>query len=185
LALKDTIGGHPLYGGVLVFEVGSWTQTGDSGPGLYFRYYLAVSKVSQLKVTIHPFTGDPDSCEVVVHVDLRPGIRSAVTWAAPVIGSGVVGGGAGAFALGVGTLGLAPLLAVLPALGGAALLGAASLLYRLAGKWGFRKAREQLEKVLGAVETAARSQALFCVVPEPTRPRGSGGADGGGFIAGL
>jgi len=186
LRLKDTIGGHPLYGGVLVFEVGSWSQTGDTGPGLYFRYYLAASKITQLQVAIHPFTGDPDSCEVVVHVDLRPGVRSAVMWAAPVIGSGVVGGGAGAFALGVAALGLGPFLAVLPALGGAALLGTASFgLYRLAGKWGFRKAREQLEGMLNAVEAAARSQALFGATPEPSRPPRGGGADGGDFVVGL
>ena len=187
LRLKDTIGGHPLYGGVLVFEVGSWSEMATAAAGdqvIHFKYYLAASKVAQLKVTLHPFTGDPDSCEVVVHVDLRPGIRSAVTWAAPVIGSGVVGGGAGAFALGVGALGLGPLLAVLPALGGAALLGAASFgFYRLAGKWGFRKAREQLEKMLGAVETAARSQELFGVAPEPSRRHGGRGSGDGGFLA--
>jgi hypothetical protein len=168
-----------LYGGVLAFEVGSLAEgvsEGVAGAGVYFKYYLAASKIDQLKVTLHPFTGDPDSCEVVVHADLRPGIRSAAAWAAPVIGSGVVGGGAGAFALGTATLGLGPLLALLPALGGAALLGAASFgLYRLAGKHGFRKAREQLERMLGAVEAAARSQELFGSTPEPTRPRHGGG----------
>ncbi len=97
LGLKDTVGGHPLYGGVLLFDVRP-AQAGDTGPGLYFRYYLAASKITEVKVAIHPFTGDPDSCEVVVHVDLRPGVRGGVAWAAPVIGSGVVGGGAGAFA---------------------------------------------------------------------------------------
>ena len=77
-------------------------------------------------------------------------------------------------------IGLGPMLAVLAALGGAALLGAASFgLYRWAGKWGFRKAREQLEGMLNAVEAAARSQALFGATPEPSRPPRGGGANGG------
>jgi len=190
LRLRDTLGGHPLHGGVLLFDVPGWTaaaNAGDMGAAMYFKYYLHAVRVRQIKVTLRAVARDPGLCEVTVHGDLRSGIRKATTWALPTVGAAVAGGGASAFSLGVTVLGLGPLVSVLPALGGATLLGGlAAVVYRLGNRFGFRKARQKLEELLDAVDVSARSQSLFGVAEPVARPKtGPVGDDGLGGLFGA
>src|SRR5690606_38012443 len=64
LTFKDTVGGHPLDGGVLTFAARQLTSGDYFTPGGYssLRYYLSVIDAYQLRVTLHPVPGDPNRC---------------------------------------------------------------------------------------------------------------------------
>ncbi|MEZ4589310.1 MAG: serine/threonine-protein kinase [Gemmatimonadales bacterium] len=162
LTLRDTVGGHPLDGGVMVFDVRR-LSAGDGmarGGISMLSYRLTQIDLLQLNVAIRSTaTGET---EVSVSGDLRPGLRK--NWVfdrATASVAGVIGGGIGG-ALALGPLGLVPALAAGPIVGGAALLGGLSLgAYRLAYRHALRKSGDELDKLLTAIESSLRSQAVF------------------------
>ncbi len=122
LAVRD-IQGDVLDGGVMVFDVPTVMPLSYTR----FEYDMSYPGIKQIMVSIHPV--DEESCEVVVRCPLRAGQRIAggifgtLTGAAAGFGglaAGVGGGVAVVTALGLGTLGLLPLVGGLALLGGGA-----------------------------------------------------------------
>jgi predicted Ser/Thr protein kinase len=175
LLFRDTVGGHPLDGGVLTFTVKP-IVSGDylGGQGLStLRYYLGVIDAYLLRVTLHPVPGDPRRCEVVITTDLRKGVNKNARVGLGI--GGVTGGVGAAVGAAIAAAEGAALLAVPLAAGLLGMLGAGMIgLYRLGYRWGLRKARGELENLLDAVHADARSQDVFGVTSRmpalPTRP---------------
>jgi serine/threonine protein kinase len=170
LTFKDTVGGHPLDGGVLVFTVPNMMKgmgTGSAESYTPFTYRMYQLELFQLNVTLRPVPGGASACEVTVFGDLRPGLHKNLKtdhWIAGTLGAagGFVGGAAGATGLALGAL------AFLPAVAAAGVLGAGSLAwYRWLYRHALRKGTEELEAMLAALETHLRSQQLFGA-PPPT-----------------
>jgi hypothetical protein len=177
LKLRDTVGGHPLDGGVLVFDIllmRNWIVTFE-GVSM-FRYRMTQIEVEQLHVALKPLGTPTSRCEVTVSGDLRGGLRKNWTldrWLSG--GMGVAGGLAGG-GIGVALM-LGPMAAVVAA-GGAAVFGAAALaMYRWSYRYALRKAREELEGMLVAVEGNLRAASVFGTPPPAAAhrlPPGSG-----------
>ncbi|MEP6508384.1 MAG: hypothetical protein ABJC63_09185 [Gemmatimonadales bacterium] len=186
LTPKDLVGGHPLDGGVLVFDLpaagGMGMTYGMNFSWLGLRHQL---EAKQVQVTLRSAPGAPSSTEVTMYADLRPGVRrnvNAATWSSAA--SGVIGGGVGgAIGVGLGTkllLGVTLVTVGLPVLA----LGAAGALaafggYRLSYRSAVNKARDEMNRALEAVAGSLRSQALFGGSAHARRPAlpGSGSAD--------
>jgi len=176
LSLRDTLGGHPLDGGVLVFDLPGmvdgnykWTWT---------RYGLYVP---ELRVSLSAAPGSAKACEVTIHVDLRKGLMPNIA------GYGMLASGGGAFGgLIGGLIGKKALLLAGAAIGGPALAGAvltAVALLATAGplyRWEIRKTEAELQAALAAIDVAMRSIDIFGDAPSPT-PKRSIGAAGAGF----
>lgn len=178
LKLRDTVGGHPLDGGVLVFDISLLRNVIVAFDGVLsmFRYRMTQIEVEQLHVALKPLGTPTSGCEVTVSGDLRRGLRKNWTfdkWLGG--GFGLIGGGAGT---GVGlTLGLGPLAAAV-AVGGAALFGGITLAaYRWSYRYALRKGREELDGMLVAVEGNLRAASVFGTPPPAAAhrlPPGSG-----------
>ncbi len=188
LRLRDTVGGHPFSGGVLVFEVPNFMKGGLSGAGTLesytpFTYRMYQLEAFQLNVTLHPVAAGGGGTEVTVYGDLRPGLRKNLVVDYWIAGSVAAGGAAVGGAVGFAALGLGA-LAALPALGGAAVLGGLSLMgYRLAYPFALRKALEEIEGMLTAIEANIRSAQVFGAAPPPEPPPPPRPDAGDGFIA--
>lgn len=191
LKLRDSVGGHPLDGGVLVFEVPNMMATMGLGTMEHyttFTYRMYQLELFQLNVTLRPVQSGGSACEVTVFGDLRPGLRKNLNADQVIAGSaaavgGFVGTAAGATGLALGALAFLPGVAAAGVLGGVA-LGWYRWLYRYA----LRKSQEELARMLESVEADLRSQVLFGAPPPtdrgpPGRPPSDGGA--GGIIAAL
>ncbi len=186
--LKDTVGGHPLDGGVLVFGIPNMMKNfmaGSAEQYTPFTYRMYQLELFQLNVTLRPLPAG-GGCEVTLFGDLRPGLKKNLVtnkWIAAVVATaaGAAGTAAGATGLSLGGL------ALLPGLAGAAVLGGAALAwYRWLYRYALRKATEELDGVLTALESALRSQQVFGAFPPADqgpvhRPPSDGGA--GGIIA--
>lgn len=192
LTFKDTVGGHPLDGGVLVFGVPnmmSGMMTAGSESYTPFTYRMYQLELFQLNVTLRPVQGPAGTAtEVTVHGDLRPGLRKnllANRWIAGVIGAATAIAGGVVLSSGA-TLGA---IAAVPALAGAALLAGGSLAaYRWSYRHALKKGTEEIDQMLAALETNLRSQQLFGAPPPPDpgpgrRPPDDGGI--GGVIAAI
>ena len=179
LSLRDTLGGHPLDGGVLVFDLPAmidgnykWTWT---------RYGLYVP---ELRVSLSAAPGTAKACELTIQVDLRKGLMPNIA------GYGMIASGGGAFGGVVGAvIGKKALLLAGAAIGGPALAGAlltgvallacAGPLYR----WEIGKTEGELQAALAAIDVAMRSIDIFGDAPPPPPPprQGSSGVDMLGF----
>jgi predicted Ser/Thr protein kinase len=176
LALRDTLGGHPLDGGVLVFELPAmvdpyrgdykwtWTRYGVYAP--------------ELRVSLAPAPGSARACEVTVHVSLREGLTANITgYSLIATGGGTLTGFIGALiakkAMLLAGAALAGSALAGGVLTGVALLAFAGPLYR----WEIRKTEAELQAALGAVDAALRSIDIFgdAPTPPPPRPASSGG----------
>ena len=176
LRLRDTVGGHPFSGGVLVFDVPNIMKGGLASAGTLesytsFTYRMYQLELFQLNVTMRPVSGaGGTSTEVTIYGDLRPGLRKnlrANYWIAGALGTSgaAIAGGVSLAAMGLGAL------AALPALGGAALLGGLSLAgYRLLYPYALRKAEEEIEGMVSAIESNIRSVQVFGAAPVPEPP---------------
>lgn len=178
LSLKDTLGGHPLDGGVLVFTLPAmvdgnyrWTWT---------RYGVYVPEV---RVSIAAVPGDPYACEVTMTVDLRAGLGYNL------FGYGAIAGGGGAFGgLIVGAIAKKALLLSGAAIAGPAVAGALAIgvgLVAFTGpmyRWEMRKAAAELADALAAIDAAMRAFDLFGEAPPPLPPPRSTGGDVIGMI---
>ncbi len=173
LALRDTLGGHPLDGGVLVFEIPAmvdgnykwkWTRYGVYAP--------------ELRVSLAPAPGSAKACEVTVYASLREGLTANMA------GYGIIAGGGGVFGGLIGAaIGKKAMMLVGAAIGGPALAGATIVgvaLLAFAGplyRWEIRKTEAELQAALAAIDVAMRSIDIFgeAPTPPPPRPASSGG----------
>lgn len=190
LRYRDTVGPHPLEGGVVVFELPGPVITGglERLPGQDAWYNLrGVLEAETVRLTARPAPGDARRTEVTLHADLRPGLRRNVNMglgiggmagavaALPTFAAGAaLAGGPGGLAAAAGGA-LAALVAGLP-LG--TWLGA-----RAYGAWyrSFaRKAERELADTLRAVDDARRAAAVFGSVFGPP-----GGAQAAGVVPGV
>lgn len=165
LTLKEPVGGHPLDGGVLVFDLpgkaaGMGMAYDMNFTWLGLRHQL---EAKQVQVTLRAAPGNPASTEVTMYADLRPGVRrnvNAASWSAAI--SGTVGSAIGA---GLGTkllAGAAALTVGLPAAGMAAIAAVGALVtYRVSYRSAVQRAREEMTRALDAVAANVRSQSLF------------------------
>jgi hypothetical protein len=173
LSLKETLGGHPLDGGVLVFSIADmvagnykWTWT---------RYGLYVPEI---RVTFGAVPGDSRACEVTMTVDLRKGLKPNL-WGYGII-AGTFGVGGAAIGAAVGKVAMALAGAALggPALAGAVVVGVGVLasagpLYR----WEIRKAIKEMEDALTAIDASMRAFDIFGEAPPPQPPAPASGGD--------
>jgi hypothetical protein len=179
LTLRDTLGGHPLDGGVMVFDLPGMTSNTDY-KWTWTRYGVYVP---QVRASLAAVAGDSRACEVTMAIDLRAGLGVNL-W-----GYGLVaGGGAGLAGLlgavaGKAALGLAGLTLLGPAaaaaiVGGAALAASSGPLYR----WEIRKAEAELRSALAAIDAGLRALDIFGEAPPPLPPPAS---HGGGNLIGM
>jgi len=157
LLVRETIGAHPLDGGVIVFDLPAGIVSASTGESL--NYWMGLRhqlEARQVQVTLRPMPGDPTSTEVTMTADLRPGVRRNVItskWIA-----GIVGGLSGGLSL-VGTgLGIAGVggVAVAAAMGGVSLLG-----YRWLYRSTLNKARGEMLRALESIDAAMRAEDVF------------------------
>ncbi len=176
LALRDTLGGHPIDGGVLVFDLPAMID--GSYKWTWTRYGVYVPEV---RVTLATVPGDPRACEVSIHADLRRGLTANIAGYTAGIGAGGAGGAAIGGAIGSKALAMVGAALLGPALAGAVVLGVGAM--AVAGpiyRWEIRKTVEELTGALTAVDTAIRSLDIFGENP-PTPAAPSSYAAWNGF----
>lgn len=161
LTFRDTVGGHPLDGGVLTFTMREMASTDYMGTGYStLRYYLSIIDAYQVRATLHPVAGDPQRCEVRITADLRDGIRKNAKiglW----LGGGLGGSGA-AIGLGMALAAGGGIIALPVAAGVLAVMGGGTIgLLRVTFRWGLKRARQELEHLLDAVSAHTRVQEVF------------------------
>ena len=178
LSLEETLGGHPLDGGVLVFGIADrvrgnykWTWT---------RYGVYVPEI---RVALAARSGDSRACEVTMTIDLRKGLKPNL-WGYGILSTtfgtagAAIGAGVGKVAMALGGAALAG-----PALAGALVVGVGILagagpLYR----WEIRKAIQEMQDALAAVDASMRAFDIFGEAPPPLPPPKPGGGDLTGMI---
>jgi hypothetical protein len=189
LQLRETVGAHPLDGGVIVFAltgavVGVMNAMGGTraaAVNLYWMQTQQALEARQLQVTLRAVPGDPQRTEVSVTCDLRPGVRRNMHVSQGL--AGALGGGTGFFTGAVLAKGAAVALST-AVLGPAAAVGLATVCVSLAAyRWAYPgmvgKARREILGALEAVAAAVQSEDVFGALPGPgRRQRPSGGDDG-------
>lgn len=164
LKLRDTVGGHPLDGGIMVFNVPmiSMTQSMSPPPGGFsmFSYRMTQIAVDRLNVVLKPVSAT-GGCEVTVYGDLREGLRKNWRIDKWISASAAAGGAFGGGVFGLAALSLGALAAI-TATGGAALLGGLALVgYRSLYRHALRKASDELVQLLSAIDENLRAQSVF------------------------
>jgi hypothetical protein len=166
LSLKDTLGGHPLDGGVLVFGIPDmvganykWTMT------RYGTY------VPEIRVTLTAVPGDSHACEVTMTIDLRRGLK-AVLWAYGFLsGVGTAGAGVVGAVIGKAALALSGAALASSALAGAGLAGLGILLSAGSSyRSGIRAVTREMHEALGAIDASMRAFDIFGEAPPPLPP---------------
>ena len=156
-------GGHPLDGGILLFDVPGFV-TGQlvSAQGLsMFGYRMEQIELRRVQVRLHALAGDAGT-EISIYGDLRPGVRANYRfsrwWTA---GSGVIGGGIGFSA--AMHAGLAAATLALPVTGGVLAAGALGFMgYRYMFRHALKKAMQELDGLLISIDRDTfRSLAVF------------------------
>jgi eukaryotic-like serine/threonine-protein kinase len=186
LRVRETVNGHPLDGGILRFDVPDLYKAmtdgtlGSSGmsSGSSLIYQSAVMDLELINVTLKARgSAERPECEVVVTADLRDGQKKNVKgsfWSILGSAGGVTGA---ALPIGIKVLGTLA-LAVGPAAAIAGLTGYGVMaLYRAYYLRALRKTREELEKMLLALQQSLDTQALFGELPPPQLPRGRAADD--------
>jgi predicted Ser/Thr protein kinase len=168
LILRDTIGGHPLDGGVLVYDLPPTAQAA-SGPFVQTRWGIFAK---ELRITLRPSANDPRSCEVTIHVDLRAGQRAAAGgYGAMSFSFGCVGAVIGA-AIGKKAMLLAGAALWGTAGVGIALgIGAGVLFTRVLYAYSLGAAEKELQKVLSTLDLSTRADEIFGDAPRLAAPR--------------
>jgi eukaryotic-like serine/threonine-protein kinase len=166
LQLRETVGGHPLDGGVLVFDLEGPRHAAGPTRSLssWWRATRHMLDARQVEVTLRAMVNDPGATEVTMFVDLRPGVRRSVNLSLSyTIALGVLAGVVGAVTVGAG-FGAAVAVAV-----GAAMLVSCRVWYRSA----LRAAQRELEQALDAIGVALRAADVFGAPPSVPRPPAS------------
>ncbi len=166
LRLLDVQGGHPLDGGLLVFEVPGLRsgQYVNAAALASFRIQMEAIELRRATITLHALPGDGGT-EVRFFGDLRPGVRA--NWKASKWWNGLatLGGLGVGWAIAVkSALAWAPFAPLLVPI---VLGGGAFVSYRAIYRKALRDARAEVEGMLQNVESAVRSQAVFGTVPPP------------------
>lgn len=180
MALKDSLGGRPEEGGVLVFSLPPYNMS--SFVSVPIAYHAAAVDLKQLLVRIIP-SADGETTEVVLVGDMHVGMRR--NWRFGAVTSGVLGafgGGIGA-ALGTGLLAAGAVVA-LPATVGVALFTAVGARgYGAVYRYYRRKFIADLEELLQRVDVDARTGGSFQPPSQPPRtlPGSGGPAMGTGY----
>ena len=170
LTLKDQIGPHPLDGGILVFRLPDMDASGAAN--LKFTWLRYGMYATEIRATIRALDHERDTTEVTVVADLQPGISPNI-WgygmlsASATAGAGVIGGFVGAKAMALAGVLLGGPIAVSALAAGALAISASRAMYR----WGGRKAAEELETLLQAVEGTLRTRNVFDEDPPALPPR--------------
>ncbi len=178
LQLRETVGPHPLDGGIVVFDLtGKIVGLSGASAATVNRSWMALQQqleARQVQVTLRGVPGQPgqpERTEVTMVADLRPGVLRNVRasqWIA-----GAVGGGSGFFAGGIlakgaevalsaGVLGPAAATALVVA-------GGCLYIYRKYYPGVLRKAEDEMRQALGAVSAALQSESVFGLMPGTTR----------------
>lgn len=159
LTLGDTLGGHPLDGGVIVFDLPK-ANVGESNYRWTWTRHGLYAK--EMRVTLANVPGNTRACEVTMQIEMRKGLVANL--AGMMAGAGFVGGISGVVGLAIGKKALAITGAALfgpfgaaAAIGGVAALSLASPLY----KWQIRKSTEELNTALAAIESSMRTIDIF------------------------
>ncbi len=165
LELLDTVGGHPLDGGVLVFKIPD--MVGTDYRWTWTRYGVYAPEV---RITMAVLPGDPRGCEVTAHIDLRRGLAANIAGYGIGIGGSAVVGGGFATAIGAKAFALAGAALAAPVLGTAMVLGlgayvCSGALYR----WEISKTTAELERALAAVDASIRAYDIFGEAPPTGR----------------
>ncbi|MBL0938515.1 MAG: serine/threonine protein kinase, partial [Gemmatimonadaceae bacterium] len=124
LTLRDTLGGHPLDGGVLLFELPE--MLGANYKWTWTRYGVYVPEV---RVSLASVAGDSRACEVTMTVDLRKGLLANLAGYGAVIGGAGAGGGLIAAVMAKKALAMAGAALIGPAATGALLLGVGAVAF--------------------------------------------------------
>ncbi len=187
LKVTETVNGHPLDGGILRFAVPNLYKSmsdgtiasGMVGTSHGLIYQCSVLDLGLLNVTLKARgSASAPECEVVVSGDLRDGQRKNLKMAYWSIGS--VTAAAGGVTIPVGLKVMGALALASPIVAGVAIVtGFGTMVgYRAAFRRALRKAREELDKMLLALQQHLDTQALFGELPPapapPTPPRNSG-----------
>ncbi|MGV3708403.1 MAG: serine/threonine-protein kinase [Gemmatimonas sp.] len=175
LKLRDTVGGHPLDGGVMVFDVNIMRMmnmtTYENSQVTPFNYRMTQLAVERINATIRAVGRTGDECEVTVYCDLRQGLRKNWTvdkWLAGLSGAG---GAFGGTVFGLAGLSLGG-LAALTGAGGAVLLGAGALgAYRLLYRSALKHGRKELDNLLRAIDEEMRVASVFGISGAANRDR--------------
>lgn len=175
LKVRETLNGHPLDGGILRFDIpnlyralsdGTLPSMGSSSSVIYRCSGQLNLNVLNVTLKARGNATSPE-CEVVVTGDLRDGQRKNLKgsyWT--IFGTTTGVGGA---TLGVGVKVMGGLAMAMPLVAGVAGLTAFAVMvaYRASFRHALNKAREELDKMLLALQQQLDSQALFGEVPEP------------------
>lgn len=179
LSLKDTLGGHPLDGGVLVFTFP--TMMDGNYKWTWTRYGVYATEV---RVSLAQVPGNPQACEVTMTIDLRSGFGTNVFGYGAIAGGGSTVGGVIAAALAKKAFLLAGAAIAGPAVATALVVGVG--LVAVTGpmyRWEMRKAAAELEAALGAIDASMRAFDIFGEAPPPLPPpKATGGGDLTGMI---
>lgn len=173
LMLEDSIGGPPLEGGVLVFQIPRITIANPSYTS--FSYAATAADVMQLQATLRAIPGPAgERCELSVRSDLRTGRRRNV-WAGLALSGtgGAVGAGLSA-AIALAANAVLPVVGMAAVAGLAVLGGASSTGYGALYRYYLRKVEEELERLLKVVDVSARTGGAFRA-PSADPPSKSGG----------
>ncbi|MFN9576021.1 MAG: protein kinase domain-containing protein [Gemmatimonadota bacterium] len=193
LRLAETLGGHPLDGGVLVFDVPD--MTGLESQGYAWAWLRYQGWVRQVRATIRAVPGDSSRCEVTLSADLTTGRPAALleSGAATAVSGGLAALLGAALQTTQGaTLAASRLGWIVTALQSLGLHGrlgaalAAGTLGAVAGyavlRWlygfGLRKADAELREATAAIAVELRKAAVFIgdpFAPMTRPPPGSGG----------
>ena len=174
LQLRETVGAHPLDGGIVVFDLtGEIVGLSGASGRTVNRTWMALQQqleARQVQVTLRALAalaGQPERTEVTMVADLRPGVRHNVRasqWIA-----GLVGSGTGLFTgalLAKGAAVAASAAVMGPAAGVAVVMGGLCLVaYRRYYPSVLRKAEDEMRRALGAVSAALQSESVFGLVP--------------------
>ncbi len=191
LTVTETVNGHPLDGGILRFEVpnlykamSNGTVTGGmigSSHGLIYQCSALDLHLLNVTLKARGSAAHPE-CEVVVSGDLRDGQRKNLRAAFWTIGSTTTAVAGVMIPVGMKVMGglalaspLAAGLAVLTAFG--TMIG-----YRASFRRALRKSREELDKMLLALQQNLDSQALFGEIPPPPAKLRRGSDDDAALI---
>jgi serine/threonine protein kinase len=171
LQLRETVGAHPLDGGVIVFDLpGAIVGAGGVAASAVNFYWMGTHQqleARQVQVTLRALPHEPGRTEVTMTCDLRPGVRRNVRasqWIAGVLGGG--GGGFTAAVLAKGAAVVASAAVLGPAVAvGAGVAGLSLVWYRWLYPAVLEKARGEMRRALHAVGAAVQAEEVFGALP--------------------
>ncbi|MBC7841671.1 MAG: serine/threonine protein kinase [Gemmatimonadaceae bacterium] len=176
LKVTEIVNGHPLDGGILRFAVPNLYKAmsegtiagGMVGTAHGLIYQCSVLDLASLNVTLKARgSASSPECEVIVSGDLRDGQRKNLKAAYWSIGGVTTLAGGVTIPIGLKLLGALTLAS--PIVAGVAIVAAfgTGVGYRAAFRRALRKVREEMDKMLLALQQHLDTQALFGDLPAP------------------